>query len=521
MGKLHTEELKALSLSRILGFSCQRLWMALMFYSIIPYVFSADIRSTLYQHQTISLFAFAIGCIFIIALHKPHTRMRKADLLLWGSAVLTTAGTVLCFLADVTTPAGMLVTTVTGIATGIGSSIVFVLWMRLFYSKGPVVTLVEYAAGSVVGLTASLLLVFAPQAVTMAVVALSPLGSTAGLAHHAFTKKTDRAPHRENKPLSRSAIRLFVRALSGAFLLGFLQGLTDIISGFTAFSTTDEHGVYLFLAGILVSLFVACVGIVKTDPLDTLYRVSMLLLGFGFVLMAFMREYYTFFEAISFGGYMIFIAFILVASGRISASFETGIMRPAAASIGALYLGEAGGLVLGGGLTTVFGNSLHAGYISAICVFVFLLVHLFLFNETDLVHAGIGDIDLVEGAALPAQTACEACEKCPKIEVAAGESGQEAPGGAAGTATSTTTAAPSPSPSDVFQDRARALTQQYGLSPREAEVLSLILQGRTMARIQEELFISAGTVSTHMRHIYQKAGVANKQQLLDLAFPKG
>jgi DNA-binding CsgD family transcriptional regulator len=28
-------------------------------------------------------------------------------------------------------------------------------------------------------------------------------------------------------------------------------------------------------------------------------------------------------------------------------------------------------------------------------------------------------------------------------------------------------------------------------------------------------------VSTHMRHIYQKTGVANKQQLLDLAFPKG
>jgi DNA-binding CsgD family transcriptional regulator len=496
VGSIHVEELKSISLSRILGFSCQRLWMAMMFYSIIPYVFSSDIRSTLYQHQTTSLFAFTVGCIAIIVFHKPHTRIKKADLLVWGSAALMLVGAILCFFADVTTPAGMLITTIASIATGLGSSINFIFWMRLFYSMGPIVTLVEYAAGSVVGLTVSLLLIFVPYPVSMTILALSPIGSAACLAHHVFVKRsTHHAPSRNEESLSASAKKLFIRALCGAFLIGFLQGFTDIVAGFSAFATTDEHGVYLFLVGILISLFLVFVGIIKSDPLETLYRSSMLFLCLGFVLMSFMQEYYTFYQSVSFGGYMIFLAFILLVSGRISFEFGTGIMRPSAASVGTLYLGEACGLVLGGGLTQVFGTDLSAEYISAGCVFVFLLVHLFLFNETDLVHAGIGDVDIVEGAALSSVTH--------KIEGPVNETPPD-----------------DQDKSDVFQGRANVLTQEHGLSPREAEVLLLLLQGRTMARIQEELYISAGTVSTHMRHIYQKIGVANKQQLLDLAFPK-
>lgn len=495
MGSLHIEELKSISLSRILGFSCQRLWMAMMFYSIVPYVFSADIRSTLYQHQSTSLLAFTVGCIAIIAFHKPHTRIRKLRLLVWGSAILMLIGSVLCYFADVTTPSGMLITTLAGIMTGLGSSVNFVLWMCLFYSKGAVVTLVEYAAGTAVGLTVGLVLIFVPTPVAMALVTISPIGSSAGLARNDFTKTHTHESPAQDAPLSKSAIKLFARALTGAFFIGFLQGLTDIISGFSAFSTTDEHGVYLFLVGILVSLIVAYFGIVKTDPLETLYRVAMLFLGLGFVLMAFIRNYYTFYTSISFGGYMIFFAFILLASGRISWAFGTGVMRPAAASVGTMYFGETVGLILGGGLTTLYGESLNAVFISAICVLIFLVVHLFLFNEVDLIHAGIGDVDLVEGASAPADI-----------------HGENVKEDGAKTA--------EPPKADIFKERADYLSSKHNLSPREAEVLLLLLQGRTMVRIQEELYISAGTVSTHMRHIYQKIGVANKQQLLDLAFPK-
>ena len=56
-----------------------------------------------------------------------------------------------------------------------------------------------------------------------------------------------------------------------------------------------------------------------------------------------------------------------------------------------------------------------------------------------------------------------------------------------------------------------------GLTAREKDVADLLLQGRTQPWIAEALGISENTVGTHVRHIYQKADVHDRQQFLDLA----
>jgi DNA-binding CsgD family transcriptional regulator len=58
--------------------------------------------------------------------------------------------------------------------------------------------------------------------------------------------------------------------------------------------------------------------------------------------------------------------------------------------------------------------------------------------------------------------------------------------------------------------------QKYGISPRECEIVSMIVQGLGNRKIGETLFISALTVKNHIYHIYQKTGAANKIQLLNL-----
>ena len=46
--------------------------------------------------------------------------------------------------------------------------------------------------------------------------------------------------------------------------------------------------------------------------------------------------------------------------------------------------------------------------------------------------------------------------------------------------------------------------------------MELWIQGRSVPYIQENLVIGKNTVSTHVRHIYQKCGVHSRQELLDL-----
>lgn len=59
--------------------------------------------------------------------------------------------------------------------------------------------------------------------------------------------------------------------------------------------------------------------------------------------------------------------------------------------------------------------------------------------------------------------------------------------------------------------------QAHDLTRREEEICLLVLQGRTNREIAEELHVSIGTVKTHVRHIFEKAGVATREDLRDKA----
>ena len=74
-----------------------------------------------------------------------------------------------------------------------------------------------------------------------------------------------------------------------------------------------------------------------------------------------------------------------------------------------------------------------------------------------------------------------------------------------------------PFPSSVdFDARCAELAERYGLSPREGEVMACLLRGRDVPHIRDELYISRNTINTHIRHIYEKAGIHSKQELIDL-----
>jgi DNA-binding CsgD family transcriptional regulator len=60
------------------------------------------------------------------------------------------------------------------------------------------------------------------------------------------------------------------------------------------------------------------------------------------------------------------------------------------------------------------------------------------------------------------------------------------------------------------------IAREYRLTPREAEILAILATGRNQAHVQQALVIAPGTATTHITHIYQKLGIHNRSELLDL-----
>jgi DNA-binding CsgD family transcriptional regulator len=66
-------------------------------------------------------------------------------------------------------------------------------------------------------------------------------------------------------------------------------------------------------------------------------------------------------------------------------------------------------------------------------------------------------------------------------------------------------------------------TPEYpaGLSPREVEVLRLVVEGLTNAQAAKELYLSPRTIETHLTSIYQKLGVSSRAAATRFALEHG
>lgn len=68
----------------------------------------------------------------------------------------------------------------------------------------------------------------------------------------------------------------------------------------------------------------------------------------------------------------------------------------------------------------------------------------------------------------------------------------------------------------AFHKACERLSAQGRLTAREQEVFYLLAKGAPVSTIEEKLYISGSTVSTHMKHIYQKLGVHSRGELYDM-----
>ncbi len=63
-------------------------------------------------------------------------------------------------------------------------------------------------------------------------------------------------------------------------------------------------------------------------------------------------------------------------------------------------------------------------------------------------------------------------------------------------------------------DAIAAISEKYGLSQRERDVIELLNSGLSNPQIAEKLFISENTVKRHINSIFKKTGTANRHEVL-------
>lgn len=466
---------KSLSVTRIAGFALQWLWMFMMFYSIVPYSYSSDMRGALYSGLFISLVAMVVTLLFVAVIVRHGEEVGANKSIVVGSAIIMSLGSVLAPFADPNTPVGMLVLGISGIMTGTGSAVLFLCWVEQLSHIGGRLALVELAVSSCIAFIAGFILISSPALAVMVVIACLPFASALVL------RKCKRADSQRvansNQPLSRHTGALFVKALAGAALIGIIEGFFDVVSGYKTYDVQDVYGTYLFLAGFLGVLVVCLIGVfLHKDSIFFSYRFAMLVLCLGCLLTPFMKDNNTYSSALIFGGYHCYVLVLCVVCIDVATSFRISAATVIGLGFVALYGGEMLGYVVAYFLDFSGVPMLDLALVTLVGVSLLFISHLFLFTETDLIKIGIGEVNLMNP--LPDEDAENVASPV---------------------------------------DPCALIVDRYGLSPRESDVLPLLLEGRTISRIQEALYISAGTVSTHIRHIYQKTGVDNRQELIDLA----
>ena len=282
-----------------------------------------------------------------------------------------------------------------------------------------------------------------------------------------------RAPSCESRP-TRKKKRVSIGKL---FPLAFVAGLlvyelpVGFVTGTASISSADASGATLFQIYGIYTVVIAVVAaadfaLARHERYSALlYRFVVPIISVGLILLALARSQdQVFASAMVLAGTILFEMFIMTSFARISLSARESPWR---------IFGFGGAVVQASLLVAFFFGLFLAGaastWVSAIAlglVFVFIL-------------AGSFDVPGKDLVAVPKDGSTEA-----------GEPSRDA--------------------------RIDAFSQVFGLSAREAEVLALIARGRSVQAVADELFIAHSTVKTHVGHIYEKAGVGNRQDLLKM-----
>ena len=307
------------------------------------------------------------------------------------------------------------------------------------------------------------------------------------------------------------AMALFsAAALIGNFVTSLLMG-----SSYTGAQTIFPGGFLVCCCITAVALIAVSQGALSLD-IGLLYRYCLPFSVLGMLLLLVAPDRSGALAGALVTGASLFLQ-VLVILKVTESTQQTGASPLLAFSVGqglvggVVFLGNAGGRVVSDVMSEI--PSVGEAVLPLACAIgVFALFYLLVLTTDGLARR----IARLEGTK-------EGCDEECAGSVAAASVGQPSPQATtARTRAASTSASGEPASSAVTgatsaeASRLDSFAQTLGLTPREAEVCRYLVQGRSLPFIAEQLYVTAGTVKTHAIHIYRKAGVTSKQELISL-----
>lgn len=486
---------------RMLGFAFSRAWVFLVFFNetalLAPVGEEAQVLATVYQASLLALVLTMFACGLLHRQCEALFRSRAARAM---PAVFCVVGTAAIPAAGLSSPVGGAMLAVAAVATGVGSGLLLLLWGKVYAVEGGPSTAAEVSLSYVL---AALLVPFyhlMGMAAQLLIVSILPIASTALLVGE-LKRIGEEAGDEEAVPASSEDVRSAGGSPGYASILAKFA-VSSVVFGsvisvvrffYTAGAPMDPEAYPAFvfpLSAVLVGLVM--LGILlfsKRLDLAFSYRPVLIFMALGCLLLPFFETNHFLSYAFALSGYFCFEIVGWVMMSDMSFRFDVPPLR----AYGFGRCAVSGGVLLGVVLTELFANIELTSQIrfAVACFMLFLMVVAYTLTLTERDIARVhkrsmdryrADADSVEGPA----------------------------------------ARPEPAPEPLtLEDKVEIVAEEHQVSGRALEVMLLLAQGRTAARIEQELYISRGTVNTYCHRLYQKLGVHSRQELLDLIYAAG
>jgi DNA-binding CsgD family transcriptional regulator len=355
-----------------------------------------------------------------------------------------------------------------GVLTGTGSALLLMQWGRSFGSIPATISSFESALGYLIAAIAYLVIGFLPFLATAFVAAVLPFCSSFALTRQQLRANGAEAAHSGFSVIRRD---LFLRKLlAGTLLIGCVAGITGEIHAVSEPAAPSVSLIWqFFFAAAFAPLMILIINIFsKRHDFGFSYRPTLVLMVFGVVMIPFSVQNAQMAGWLVLIGYHCFDLLIWTLLADLSYRFHVSPILSFGLGRGALYFANGLGTFLGTFLRLQMESTLDfvaLSKVSIVITLVLVVTYSFVFTEKDLISYKGVEKDGKPGAIM---------QSCNAIAVL------------------------------------------YSLSPREEDVMRLMVKGRSITRIQDELYMSKGTVNTHLHHIYQKLGIHTRQELLDL-----